>query len=405
MRILHVFDHSLPLQSGYTFRSRAILREQRNRGWETVQLTTPRHVQAGPNPETVEEGLVFHRTPAPGRSLPAGLAELAEMRATRAALLALARKTQPDILHAHSPVLNALPTLSVARALNIPCVYEIRATWEDAAVSHGTAREGGPKYRATRWLETYAARRVDALACICDGLRGDMVARGVDPERIVVIPNAVDIDQFSGVIPRDQELSGRLGLDDCEVVGFLGSYYDYEGLELLVEAAERLRDSRPRLKVLLVGGGPEEDRLKQRIAASGLQDTVIAVGRVPHAEVDRYYSLVDILAYPRKRSRLTDLVTPLKPLEAMAQGKLVVASDVGGHKELIRDGVTGALFPADDPVALAATLARLFDSRESWPAIHAAGLAYVREERTWARSVANYEPVYARLAKRRAKAA
>jgi len=119
---------------------------------------------------------------------------------------------------------------------------------------------------------------------------------------------------------------------------------------------------------------------------------------VPHAEVQRYYSLVDVLAYPRHPMRLTELVTPLKPLEAMAQGKLLVASNVGGHRELIRDGETGLLFTAGSAPALADAIVRMLESRAKWPAIRAAGRRFVEQERSWTRSVGNYVPVFDRLA-------
>ena len=121
------------------------------------------------------------------------------------------------------------------------------------------------------------------------------------------------------------------------------------------------------------------------------------MGRVPHAEVERYYALVDVMAYPRKRSRLTDLVTPLKPLEAMAQGKLVAASDVGGHRELIEDGITGRLFRPDDPAACAHALATLLSERESWDRYRLAGRHHVEKNHDWARNVQRYQDVYQSL--------
>jgi glycosyltransferase involved in cell wall biosynthesis len=132
------------------------------------------------------------------------------------------------------------------------------------------------------------------------------------------------------------------------------------------------------------------------VARLGLADAVVFTGRVPHAEVARYYDLVDAFVYPRLSMRLTDLVTPLKPLEAMAQGRLVVASDVGGHRELIRDGETGVLFRAGDAAALARAVESLFANRDRWPALQAAGRRFVEQERNWRASVARYEAVYAR---------
>jgi glycosyltransferase involved in cell wall biosynthesis len=118
---------------------------------------------------------------------------------------------------------------------------------------------------------------------------------------------------------------------------------------------------------------------------------------VPHDEVERYYALVDVLVYPRVSMRLTELVTPLKPLEAMAEGKIIVASDVGGHRELICDGDTGTLFRAGDVAALAAKVLEVLRRRDAWPAQRERGRRFVESERTWTRSVARYEPVYDRL--------
>lgn len=397
MRVLHVLDHSLPLHSGYSFRTRALVLASRRRGWETVHLTSPRHTRPGPDPETAD-GLVFHRTPAPGAAPPI-LRELDEIAATAARLNALVSETRPDILHAHSPALTAVAALRVARARRLPLVYEIRAFWEDAAVGNNTGRAGSARYRATRALETRVCRRADAVGAICDGLLSDLRARGIDPAKMFQIPNGVSLEQFGDPPPRDPALAASLGLPDgAEMIGFLGSYYDYEGLDDLVAAMPALVAARPALHLLLVGGGPMEAAIAAAAAASPVAERIHLVGRVPQADVDRYYALVDVLVYPRKKMRLTDLVTPLKPLEAMAQGGLVAASDVGGHRELIADGVTGTLFAPDSPGALAAAVSGLFAQRARWPERRAAARAFVERERTWDASVAHYAPVYARLA-------
>jgi glycosyltransferase involved in cell wall biosynthesis len=179
------------------------------------------------------------------------------------------------------------------------------------------------------------------------------------------------------------------------VVGFAGSFYGYEGLDLLIDAFAILAPKWPSLRVLLVGGGPQEHALRAQVTARGLVDRVIFAGRVPHAEVQRYYELIDVLAYPRRRMRLTDLVTPLKPLEAMAQGRMFVASDVGGHRELVRDRETGFLFKSDDVQALAQSLDAVLSSEDTWPRIAADARRFVETERTWARSVRGYQGVYA----------
>lgn len=402
MKVLHIFDHSIPLHSGYTFRSRSILNEQRALGIKTCHVTSPKQGNATESVDTVD-GLTFYRSAQPTGLLSRipGLNQLALVGPMTQRILAAIDAEKPDILHAHSPALNGLAALRAAKISGLPVVYEIRAFWEDAAVDHGTCKEGDLRYTLTRQLENYVVSRADAVTTICEGLQADLVSRGYAEDKFTVIPNAVNIEQFQLCGPKDAALEAELGLAGCEVLGFLGSFYAYEGLDLAVRALAQVHQQAPQLRLLLVGGGPQEQQLKQLVQQLGLKDKVIFTGRVPHADVDRYYSLVDLLLYPRKSMRLTDLVTPLKPLEAMAQGKLVLASDVGGHKELIRDGDNGYLFPADDVEALAAKMLQLLAAREQWPQVLQRGRDYVENVRNWRVSVSHYLPLYQRLTERK----
>lgn len=399
MLVLHILDHSIPLHSGYTFRTLSILREQRKLGWDTCHLTSTKQTGAVKPVEHVD-GWEFHRTMARGIPRYAGLREWAMMGQVEKRLQEVAEQVRPQLLHAHSPVLNALPALRVGHRLGIPVVYEVRAFWEDAAVDHGSTTEGSLRYRLTRMLETWALRRVDHVFTICEGLRKDIAGRGISADKITVIPNAVDIDSFEPGGIADAALKAQLGLQGASVVGFIGSFYAYEGLDLLLDALPELLSRRPEVRVLLVGGGPQDAALKSQADRMGLRDKVVFTGRVPHDQVQRYYDLVDVLAYPRHSMRLTELVTPLKPLEAMAQGRLLVASDVGGHKELIRHGETGMLFQAGQAGALAAVVADLLDHPERWPAIRQAGRQFVENERNWKNSVSRYVEPYSALTAR-----
>jgi PEP-CTERM/exosortase A-associated glycosyltransferase len=397
--VLHVLDHSIPLQSGYTFRSRAIIQAQRALGWETLHLTGPKH-NPGKTPPRNEEvdGLEFHRCTEDGlfARLPI-IGQLSVIRVLTRRLLEVAGGERPDVIHAHSPALNGVAALRAGRKLGIPVVYEIRGFWEDAAVSHGTSKEGGLRYRLTRAMETWVLKRADAVTCICEGIRQDLLQRGIPAQKITIVPNAVDANRFVPVGERNPVIEQKWQLQGKKVIAFIGSFYAYEGLDLLVEGFARLQKQRADVRLLLVGGGQVADELAAQVAGLALQDKVVMTGRVPYDEVEQYYSVTDILVYPRKSMRITDLVTPLKPLEAMAQKSMFVASDVGGHKELVRDGVTGTLFRADDVEDLVRVLNRLLDDEASWPAIRDAGRAFVEHERTWANSVANLQPVYARL--------
>lgn len=398
MRILHILDHSIPLHSGYAFRTLEILKQQRALGWETFHLTGPKQGATATNDEEVE-GWQFFRTSPPGGMLEGifGLAEIELMGEITYRIEQVVKRVRPQILHAHSPVLNAIPALRVGRRLGIPVVYEVRASWEDAAVDHGATRGGSLRYRLSRALETWALKRVDAVTTICEGLRGEIAARGIAPEKITVIPNAVDIEAFSsGGVP-DGVLKRQLGLEDALVLGFIGSFYAYEGLALLLRAVPTMLAELPTVRILLVGGGRQEAELKHLATELGIAKQVIFTGRVPHEQVQRYYDLVDVLVYPRLSMRLTELVTPLKPLEAMAQGRLLVASDVGGHRELIRSGETGILFKAGDAGALATAVIDLIRHPERWPGLKSTARDFVERERNWRTAVAGYRKVYASL--------
>ncbi len=203
---------------------------------------------------------------------------------------------------------------------------------------------------------------------------------------------------FSAAGEPDLELARRHGLDGKTVLGFVGSFYRYEGLHVLVEALPSIVARHPEIRLLLVGGGGESRNLQRQAKELGMEGHVMFTGRVHHSEVIRYYDLIDVLVYPRVKIRLTDLVTPLKPLEAMAQDKIVVASDVGGHHELITDGKTGNLFRADDAGSLAETVLAVLSDRERWPEQRAHGRHYVETERSWSAVVERYVDVYGSVA-------
>jgi PEP-CTERM/exosortase A-associated glycosyltransferase len=395
MRILHVLDHSIPLHSGYSFRTLAILREQRVMGWETEHVTSAKHHVPCPHVEEVD-GFTFHRTPAvsPLVDRVPFANQLAVIQGLSRRLNDLIPKLKPDVIHAHSPSLTGIAAIGAARRFGLPVVYEMRASWEDGAVDHGTARPSGLRYRISRGLESWVLRHADAVTTICEGLRSDILSRGIPEGKVTVVPNAVDPLRFRADTRPNPELARRLGIEGTLVVGFIGSFYRYEGLDLLIEALPLMLGRMAAVRLLLVGGGDEEEALKQQAAEACIADKVIFTGRVPHKDVQDYYNLVNVLVYPRHRTRLTEKVTPLKPLEAMAQGRAVVASDVGGHREIIRDGETGRLFKADNAADLADKVLEMLQDQSNAGLMRARARRFVETERTWAASVRRYVEVY-----------
>ena len=397
LKILHILDHSLPLHSGYTFRTLNILQEQLRRGWQPVALTSPKHERSWRKPtERLEHiaGVRFYRTGATIETVVPFGTELILMKSLARRIEEVSRIEKPDVLHAHSPVLNAIPALWVGRRLGIPVVYEIRAFWEDAAVDHGTYTEKSLKYKMVRSMETWTCRRATQIAVLCQGLKTDLISRGIPEEKLTVIANGINVTDFQPQDP-DGELARSLGTCGKRVLGFIGSFYRYEGLDLLVTAFERLSKDVDDLVLLLVGGGETEKELRSQIHSLGLQNRVVLPGRIPHEKIPGVYSLIDVLVYPRYSMRLTELVTPLKPLEAMAMGKTLVASDIGGHRELISDGHTGLLFKPGDVSALAATLRRVLADAMLRSKLERQARNWVLENQTWRKTTDRYSAIYA----------
>jgi PEP-CTERM/exosortase A-associated glycosyltransferase len=404
MKILHILDHSLPLHSGYTFRSHNIFQAQRNRGWHPVIVTSPKHEESWKGvwePQEQINGFRYYRTgPISNNCIPFKV-ELQLMRALGRRIQEVAHQEKPDIIHAHSPVLNVIPALWAGRKLRIPVVYEIRAFWEDAAVDHGTYAEGSWKYNLTKSIETWVCKRADQVAVLCNGLKNDLAKRGISSQKITPVFNGINPDDFKPC-PPDEGLKKEWNLSGKKVIGFIGSFYRYEGLDLLINAFSRLASHHPSLPassppsivLLLVGGGEMENELKAQIKRLRLEGKVIMPGRIPHDRIPGVYALIDILAYPRYSMRLTELVTPLKPLEAMAMGKALVASNVGGHKELIQHNKTSLLFSAGNETALAEALKRILDDDSLRKNLEFKGSAWVREHHTWKKTTSVYEDIY-----------
>ncbi len=399
MKILHILDHSVPLHSGYTFRSQNLFAAQKNMGYDPVVLTSSKHEESlkkeSPLLETINNIKYYRTGQTKNFSFPM-ISELYLMHRLYKRILQVASIEKPDIIHAHSPILNGIPAIRAARKLNIPVVYEIRAFWEDAAVDHGTYVENSWKYNLTKFLETQVCKRADHICILCNGLKNDLIKRGLPENKITPVFNGIDPTELMPSTP-DNEYLRDWHLKDKKAIGFIGSFYRYEGLDLLLQSFSKIAASHKDAMLLLVGGGEMKQELAALTDKLGLRDRVITPGRIPHERIAGVYALIDILAYPRYSMRLTELVTPLKPLEAMAMGKVLVASDVGGHKELIQDGKTGLLFPAGNADALADCFQKLISDEKLVKALQSDGLKWVNKNHTWERTTSVYSRIYSEL--------
>lgn len=389
MKILHVLDHSLPIGSGYSYRSRSIVTAQKRLGLEPVALTSPKQGSDHDGRELVD-GIPHYRTGRTGGRLPFAR-ELLLMLRLASRIIRVARTEGSELIHAHSPSLNGLPALWAGRRLGLPVIYEVRTFWEDAAVNNRTFAEGSVRYRVSRALETVVLRRAHRVVAICEGIRSEVLSRGIPPGCVAVVPNGVGAEWLE---PRARatDLAVRLELSAGPVFGYIGSFSRYEGLPFLIEAFPELLARLPGARLLLLGGGRDEQAV--RAAARQAGSAVLMPGRVPQERVRDFYTLVDVFVLPRRRIRLTEMVTPLKPLEAMAMGIPVLASDIGGHAELVSDGETGLLFKAESPESLVEQAGRLGRDPALRAQLGAGGRRWVETERTWERIVARYLPIY-----------
>lgn len=403
-RVFYLLHNSLPHHSaGYATRTHGLLRGIRGHGWDVQGVTRlgypydmPKMESLGPVDRTVVvDDVPYHRL-----SITEGVEMKSPIQAYTdrysKALQKLAVEKQPFLLHAASNHWNGLAAVTAARRLGIPSVYEVRGLWEVTRGSRDPEWMGGGMYRYIARMEADAAANADRVITITNALREELISRGVNANKITVVPNGVETSRF---IPRErnEELAARLGLQNKTVVGYVGSILDYEGLGLLIDAAQKLKQERNDVAFLLVGDGAELAHFTERVESEDLSDTVIFTGRVPHHEVEDYYSIIDICPFPRLPLPVCEMVSPLKPFEAMAMEKAVIASDVDALAEIVSDSSNGVLFKKGDAESLTNRLRSLLDDPSLRIRIAEAGRRWVEKERDWKHLSGSIAAIYQEL--------
>jgi PEP-CTERM/exosortase A-associated glycosyltransferase len=408
MRVLHILHRSVPGTHGYAIRSQEIVKNQLAKGLEPLVITSPSQLPAGSLDSEGAEyiaGVRYFRT---GNDLLPATAEVHDPSPLRSSFrvlqnaflftstLRIAKKYKPAVIHSHSPFTCGIIGDVVGKLRCVPKIYEMRGIWEDSHTSrHGLSAQS-LRYRGVRALETEAALNADVLCVISDALRQEMVSRGVDEGRIVVVPNGVDVGRFTpGAAP--EALIERLGLAGKVVIGYIGSFFRYEGLDLLARAFSGLAGEFPDLRLLLVGDGELKGELESILTKAGTRDKAILTGKVKHSEVEDYYRLCDLMVLPRRDTRETRLVTPLKPMEIMAMEKALLVSDIGGHREIVQDERNGLFFKAEDVNDLTAKIRLLLTNQTLHQDLASRGRKWVKENCDWAVLVNRYIEVYERL--------
>jgi glycogen(starch) synthase len=401
LRVLHVLDHSWPVHTGYSIRSLHLTAAQRHLGLLPQVLTGPLQLLDDPQAEdTVVEGVSYWRTPYDGKLSEWAIArrrpilrEVAVVRLIRNRILQLLDREPVDLIHAHSPALCGLGAQQAARSKNLPFVYELRAFWEDAAVDQKKTHTRSLRYALSRKLEDYVVHRANAVVGISRSILDDLEARGTNPARLFHVPNGVDTEKFTPLL-KDERLATELKLGNEPVLGFIGSLYRWEGVAWLVRAVTELRRRGTACKLLVIGDGEEMPAVRAAVCELDAGEFIQIVGRVSHDKIERFYSVVDVLVYPRHSLRLTELVTPLKPLEGMALGKAILGSDVGGIRELIDPEQTGLLFRADDVDDFCRQAQRLIGQEALRRELGARAREVVLREKDWKILAQRYLAIY-----------
>jgi PEP-CTERM/exosortase A-associated glycosyltransferase len=383
---------SLPFMAGYTIRSDYILRHQRDRGMNPAVVTSAQQMSGETHHEELG-GICYWRTPElRGKQVP-GLRELRLMRALEVRVSAAIREWRPDVVHAHSPMLVGLPALRAARKYGLPLVYEVRDLWENASVDRGKFKEGSLQYRMAQAAETIVFKRADAVVTICESLKDEIAPRVRDRDALYVVANGVDSDKFT---PREAPPGAweRWNLGGKRIIGYVGTFQPYEGLQTLIDAIGDVAKEIPEAHVVITGAGGQENELKAFAKDRGVTHLVTFTGRVPHDQVFNIYAMASLMVYPRILTRVTALTTPLKPLEAMSMARSVIVSDVPAMGELVKYGETGFVFRAGDSRDLAKRCVELLKDPERLEQVGRNARDWIVKERQWPTLLSRYANIY-----------
>jgi glycosyltransferase involved in cell wall biosynthesis len=401
-RVLHLVTDALPTTSaGYTIRTHEIALAQREAGLDPHVATRCGYPVTQGRLDgrrlVVLDGVPYHRL-LPWR-VPAGPGAGPSERGLELAA-GLTRRLRPSVLHAASNYANARLALALRERHGLPVVYEVRGFWEDTWLSRypdAAMRASSELYQRNRDLETRCMLAADLVVTLGEAMREEIVARGVPGKKILIVPNAVSAE-FLRPLPDATTLREELGIKPDEpVVGVVTSLVPHEGIGTLLEAAVILRTRGVPARALIVGDGPERAALQRQAARAGLAEAAVFTGRVPALKVRQFHALLDIFVVPRTPDRVCQLVTPLKPIEAMASGLCVVTSEVKALTEIVKHEVTGMQTVPQDPVSLADCLERLIYSPDIRRKLGDNAREWVARDRTWAHNAARYRDAYARL--------
>ena len=405
-RVLYVLHNSLPYNSGgYATRGHGLMRGVKALGWD-VQVTTRRgypHDRKGMKDHSTEplqiiDDIPYHRL----IELEQGYGQIniaSYLEGYAMELANMVAELRPSIIHAASNHINGLVVNEVAKHFNIPSIYEVRGLWEITRISRQPEFEGSEYFQMMSNLEARSASDANFVFTITHALGEEMRRRSRGLTNTGFLPNGVHSDRFLPK-PVNHDIKQKLGIDsDAIVLGYIGSLVSYEGLDLLLKALPEVKKKVSKeFKLMIVGDGAFMEKLQSLTQELQLNEDVIFTGRIPHEEVEEYYSIVDIAPFPRLPLPVTEMVSPLKPFEAMAMEKAVIASNVQALSEIVIHHQTGVLFKKGDIDDLVMNLVKLIDDDVLRDKIGKQARAWVCQHRDWSKISETLSDVYHRLA-------
>lgn len=402
-RIIYVLHNSLPHSSGgYATRSHECAKALKAEGFDIVCVTRPgfpndlNRDAVLPESSTHEiiDGIAYHRILKPRRD---GMGLLEYVEKSTDELLAFFKAHTPMGILAASNHVNAMPAMFAAHTLGLPFFYEIRGLWEITRSSRQPSFESSEGYQTAVLYESLVAENAEAVFPITSGIKNEMMSRGVDEQKMTVWPNSMRFEckqvrsNSPSMLPRLTDLK----VNGSTVIGYVGTFVDYEGLEQLIEVFCDLRANGLDVKLLMVGSdsasancdGPISTHLKQILHRRTETDAATFLGRVSPQLLSEVYECLDVFVIPRLPMKVCELVSPMKPLEAMANRVPVVVSSVAAMAEIVQHGETGLVFDKYDKNDLAANLSLLINDPIMRRRLADSAFEWAMHHRTWSITV------------------
>jgi len=392
MKVLHVLYQSLPNTAGSSIRSRDIIVSQLRAGIRPIVITSP--FQEPLNSESIKEeieGIVYYRTTSNSKKeivkeeltgFFTQLKKLVRIISFSYLVYKIAKKENVDVIHAHAMFFCAFAAKISSLFLGIPMIYEVRSLWEERYKNKGLFTKF--IFEIVTLVESIAMYCSDYIIVINKNLEENIKARYLlKNKKIDIVSNAVDLENIKIINAPTRKT----------VFSYIGTLSPIEGLNLLIKAFNNLYSNGFQNKLLIYGDGIEKERLKLLAKNNPL---IEFKGRFQQKEISIVYSTIDIVINPRISNFLTNSVTPLKPLEAMAYKKLVLASDVGGMKELIEDHQTGFLFKSDSVEEIEKIIVRVLE-RKDFNTIIEKAYQYILKNKSWDKNTEIYHKIYTDL--------